>query len=414
MKNTIIDRIIKEREQKNEKRLAIARLSVISVFFLFDILSLLNLFSGFSTNPSETTIILDSIFLLYSLSVVIVLFKATYFSFLKYITIAIDWGLVNSFILFDPTLIATQNYMIGALVFVMLYIISLLRYSKSASIYSGALFVVSLIWEIIKFQAYQDPNIVPLFISILIIILIGYYITMSNRKIIEEANTKKLMERYIAPQLVSELYKSDANLSPGGKNQVVTILFSDIRSFTSISEKMSAQEVVGFLNDYLSAMTEIIFQNEGTIDKFIGDAIMTVFGAPIQQREDSFRAVMTAVQMIRSLEKMNERHHLSVPLKIGIGIHTGEVVVGNIGSDKRMDYTVIGDAVNLTSRIEGLTKFYQCPILISDSTYNSLVEDKKESAFLIREIDRTIVKGKSEPVTIYEVMDYIGEDERCG
>jgi class 3 adenylate cyclase len=228
-----------------------------------------------------------------------------------------------------------------------------------------------------------------------------------------EANTKKLMERYLPPQLIEELYTNNASLEPGGKVQKVSILFSDIRSFTSISEPMKPTEVVLFLNDYLSEMTDIIFHNKGTIDKFIGDAIMTVFGAPIQSIDDAYRAVKSAIEMNQSLIHFNNSHpQLKKGLEIGIGIHTGEVITGNIGSDKRLDYTVIGDNVNLSSRIQDLTKFYKCPILISESTVKELPLEIVDKEFIIREVDKVIVKGKTEFVKIFEVLFFKTEKEK--
>lgn len=153
-------------------------------------------------------------------------------------------------------------------------------------------------------------------------------------------------------------------------------------------------------------MTEVIFKFNGTIDKFIGDAIMTIFGAPFKRDDDALRAVKSAVAMIREIESINEvMANPEDKLQVGIGIHTGEAIVGNIGSDRRLDYTVIGDNVNLASRIEGLTKHYQCSILISEATFKQL-EGKfsDEDGFLIREIDQVIVKGKSKPITVYEVV----------
>ncbi len=160
-------------------------------------------------------------------------------------------------------------------------------------------------------------------------------------------------------------------------------------------------------------MTDIIFHNKGTIDKFIGDAIMTVFGAPIQNNDDAYRAVKSAIEMNQSLIHFNNSHpQLKKGLEIGIGIHTGEVITGNIGSDKRLDYTVIGDNVNLSSRIQDLTKFYKCPILISESTVKELPLEIVDKEFIIREVDKVIVKGKTEFVKIFEVFFFKTEKEK--
>lgn len=176
---------------------------------------------------------------------------------------------------------------------------------------------------------------------------------------------------------------------------------------------MNPRELVEFLNEYLSIMTDVIIARTGTIDKFIGDAIMTIFGTPVRRDDDARRALQTAVDINNALVEFNKRYtNLKDRIKIGIGIHTGEVVVGNIWSDKRLDYTVIGDNVNLSSRIESLTVYYGCPILIPENTYVCIEEEFSNEEFLIREIDKVVVKGKIQSVGIYEIMLFSDDDEK--
>jgi len=186
----------------------------------------------------------------------------------------------------------------------------------------------------------------------------------------------------------------------GGESITVTILFSDIRSFTTISEKMDAQQLVGLLNEYFTEMVTIVMEEDGVVDKYIGDAIMAVFGAPVNKPDDAVRAVRAAVRMRAALAKLNVRLAArGIPeLKTGIGIHTGEVVAGNIGSEARMEYTVIGDAVNLASRLESATKEMGVNVLMSDETYE-LVKD----AAVARPLREITVKGRVKPVLAYEV-----------
>ena len=184
------------------------------------------------------------------------------------------------------------------------------------------------------------------------------------------------------------------------------ILFSDIRSFTSISEKMDAKSVVSMLNEYFTEMVDVVIKEDGVVDKYIGDAIMAVFGAPVTKPDDALHAVRAAVGMRKALEALNEKlvKRGMAPIKTGIGIHTGEVVAGNIGSEKRMEYTVIGDAVNLASRLESATKELGAPILISDDTYE-LVKDHVEA----RAVKEITVKGREKPVMTYEILGLTGE-----
>jgi adenylate cyclase len=193
----------------------------------------------------------------------------------------------------------------------------------------------------------------------------------------------------------------------GGESLKVTILFTDIRSFTSISERMDPQQLVGLLNEYFSEMVGIVMQEDGVVDKYIGDAIMAVFGAPVPKPEDAVNAVRAAVRMRQALQDLNRRLEArGVPtLRTGIGIHTGEVVAGNIGSEKRMEYTVIGDAVNLASRLESNTKELGVNVLISEDTYQ-LTKHVVE-ARAVREIT---VKGRKQPVMTYEVLGLKGEE----
>jgi adenylate cyclase len=181
----------------------------------------------------------------------------------------------------------------------------------------------------------------------------------------------------------------------------VTILFTDIRSFTTISERMDPQQLVGLLNEYFTEMVSIVMQEDGVVDKYIGDAIMAVFGAPVSKPQDAVHAVRAAVRMRGALEELNVRLIArGIPaLRTGIGIHTGEVVAGNIGSDKRMEYTVIGDPVNVASRLETSTKDLGVNVLISQDTFE-LTKDVIET----RPVREIIVKGRGQPVMTYEVL----------
>ena len=218
----------------------------------------------------------------------------------------------------------------------------------------------------------------------------------------QEKRLKNTMYRYLNPHVAEEVMALGEDSLMVGERKEVTILFSDIRGYTTLTENLGAAEVVSLLNQYFETMVEAVFNYEGTLDKFIGDALMAVFGAPLPLTENhAWQAVQAALDMRQRLKEFNERRIVQEQpqIKIGIGISSGEVVSGNIGSRKRMDYTVIGDGVNLSSRLEGTTKEYNCDIILSEFTYQ-LCSDR----VIVRELDKIRVKGKHQAVKIYELI----------
>jgi adenylate cyclase len=215
---------------------------------------------------------------------------------------------------------------------------------------------------------------------------------------------KRTMGKYMARKVMAHLLKEKMSL--GGEKLNVTILFTDIRSFTSISEKMDPQALVALLNEYFTEMVAIVLGQDGVVDKYIGDAIMVVFGAPEPEPNDALRAVRSAVGMRDALRKLNDRivQRGMTPLRTGIGIHTGEVIAGSIGHEEQRQYTVIGDAVNLASRLESATKHLGVNILISEHTYE-IVKDEIEA----RAVKEITVKGRAQPVMTFEVLGMKGE-----
>lgn len=218
-----------------------------------------------------------------------------------------------------------------------------------------------------------------------------------------EKRVRATMARYMSKSVVDQLLGGHQDVL-GGTSQMVTTLFCDIRGFTSTSENVGARETVQMLNEYFTEMVDVIDGHHGILDKYIGDAIMALFGAPFVNERDADNAVRTANEMIRALARLNERRGArgQEQIRIGIGINSGEVVAGNIGSPKRMDYTVIGDPVNLAARLESATKVYGARILLSEFTL-ALISDRE----MIREVDLIRVKGKVQPVGVYESLGYL-------
>ncbi len=213
---------------------------------------------------------------------------------------------------------------------------------------------------------------------------------------------KKAMGKYISKDVMNNvIIKNIENLGLGGKRSTVTVLFSDIRGFTSLSEKMTAEEVSLILNEYFSHMEPIITKYNGVINKFIGDAVMAIFGEPIQDSNHAQNAVKCAYEMLKKVEYLKEKWLLEgkPKIEIGIGINTGEVFIGNIGTENRMEYTVIGDTVNLASRIEGYNKVYKTNLLVSSSTYNYICDIA--DVIKIKEVQ---IRGKSKKMDIYEIL----------
>jgi len=209
---------------------------------------------------------------------------------------------------------------------------------------------------------------------------------------------RKALERFLSSAIVERILASPDQISLGGENQTATVVFTDIRGFTRMSEKMEPHQVVELLNEYFTEMTDLIFENGGTLDKYLGDGILAVFGAPLARPDDAQRSVKTAVEMQRALVHLNQDWAArgQAPLRVGIGINTGPVTAGNIGSTKRMDYTVIGDAVNLASRLCANAAGGQ--ILVSESTFGALT-----SPLPAQRLEPILVKGKETPIEIYEV-----------
>ena len=224
------------------------------------------------------------------------------------------------------------------------------------------------------------------------------------RYITEEREKKKIrgaFQYYLTASVINEMLKDPTKLKLGGDKKDLTVLFSDIRGFTTISEKLTPEELVHLLNEYLTAMTEIVFKYDGLLDKYMGDAIMAVYGAPLHQPDHRIRACRTALDMIESLKKLQQKwsEEGRPILNIGIGINSGDMVVGNMGSQMRFDYTVMGDSVNLGSRLEGINKEYGTSIIISEYTYEGV-----KDVLTCRELDSVRVKGKKLPVKIYELL----------
>jgi adenylate cyclase len=217
-----------------------------------------------------------------------------------------------------------------------------------------------------------------------------------------EKRMKSTMSRYMDPAVAAQLLSGGEEVL-GGKSVTATVLFSDIRGFTTLSEELGPIKTVSMLNEYFSIMVEVITKQGGMLDKFIGDALMAAFGLPVAHDDDEDRAVRAAIGMINALKQFNETRAAAgkSPVDIGIGLNTDSVVSGNIGSPRRMDYTIIGDGVNLASRLESACKQYASRILISENTFKKL-----RGTYRVREVDSVVVKGKHQPVGIYELLDY--------
>ena len=223
---------------------------------------------------------------------------------------------------------------------------------------------------------------------------------LSFEDLSDEKRLKNSMSRYLSPEIVDQVISGGLD-ALGGHDQEVTVLFSDIRSFSTVSEVMTAADIVEMLNEYFTRMVDEVFECNGVLDKFIGDAIMAIYGTPFPMPDDPNDAVRSAINMLRQLDLLNEERVAcgKPPIKMGIGINSGTAVVGNIGSPKRMEYTVIGDTVNLAARVEGLTKHYDVEIIVTESTRKRLADD-----IAVRELDRIAVKGKDKPDIIFEVI----------
>ncbi|MGA1868213.1 MAG: CHASE2 domain-containing protein [bacterium] len=234
----------------------------------------------------------------------------------------------------------------------------------------------------------------------------------------EKLKVKKMFSQYVSPEVVSEIMKnSDFTSNNKGKKVDLSVMFSDIRGFTSFSDRTPPEDVVEMLNIFFSNMTNVIFCAKGTIDKFIGDAIMAFWGAPLILDDHPDRAVITGINMIKEAFILNSKlkeQGFDLDLKIGVGINSGDAILGNIGSQNKLNYTIVGDTVNLASRLEGLTKTYGCPVIISEYTYNRLKDN-----IPCRVIDEVKVRGKCqltklyEPLSFRELEDYESASKLC-
>jgi adenylate cyclase len=264
-------------------------------------------------------------------------------------------------------------------------------------------------WIALASWLYVGPGIIVSMAYVLAASLLGFLIVNLRFYLVERGQKALIRDafgQYLSPKVVNILVKDPSRLTLGGEKREMTAFFSDVASFSTISEQLTPEELVALLNDYLTAMCDIIADYEGTVDKFEGDAIIAFWGAPLNQPDHARLSCFAAIDMQNYLRDYRERLRLEGRpiLNVRIGLNTGDMLVGNMGSAQRMDYTIMGDAVNLAARLEGANKFYGTYSMISEATYKHVADDVE-----VRELDEVRVVGKREAVRIYELLDRRGE-----
>lgn len=277
--------------------------------------------------------------------------------------------------------------------------------SKVRNSFFGILlaFLFVLVYMMINFQVFLKGYNLPVLFPITSILLTSIASEAYRNLVVERSSKylKRALSSYVSPQVMSEILRNPDVLKLGGERREITVMFSDIRGFTSLSENLEPEALVSLLNSYLGPMTKIIMEGGGTLDKYIGDAIMAIWNAPVLQEGHPDMACEVAIKMLNELKRLHtEWEKMGLPkLDIGIGMNTGEAVVGNMGADVRFDYTAIGDTVNLASRFEGLNKIYGTNIIVSEFTKRKI----KDNKFNFRILDLVRVKGREKPVVLYEL-----------
>lgn len=338
--------------------------------------------------------------------------------FVKYYIVTVDVGMASSIVLlahhYNVVEMAGRSEIplffmaMGAI----LLSATVFRYSILSCIYTGTATIAS--FTLVMFMLGNIDSIIELFVydgkyqftsalliwTTLTITAVSSLLSLQIRRLLITSKQSEKLERFLPDVVAQEIMEGKRDITIGGSKQWATIFFSDIRNFTAMSEKLPPEEVIDFLNSYFNDMIDIIFKNRGTLDKIMGDGIMAVFGYPVVTGKDASEAVSTAIDMQRKLGDFNALRalHQLDAIQIGIGIHTGEVIMGNVGTEKRMDFTAIGDAVNTASRLQDLTKKYMVPIIISEETHRNL-----NGSFNTVKLEDVIIRGKTAPMSIYSV-----------
>jgi adenylate cyclase len=310
----------------------------------------------------------------------------------------------------DGSIKQKPSYIIGVDILILLFLGGLLSVLlPKLSPVRGTLLTLAALLGTLAFNAalWNAANLVLPVASGVVLILLIYGYNMAWGFFIESRVKRQFTElfgQYVPPELVDEMARNPESYSMEGRNEELTVLFSDVRGFTTISESLNPKELTQLMNEYLGSMTEVVRQNRGTLDKYIGDAIMAFWGAPVSDPNHAQHAVLTALSMQEELKKLADpfRARGWPELHIGVGVNTGTMTVGDMGSPVRKSYTVMGDAVNLGSRLEGITKEYGVGIIAGEGTRAAT------QGIVYRELDKVRVKGKDEPITIYEPLGLEG------
>lgn len=394
----------REREMRVEHRLNLVRAGMLGIGYL------INLRAAAGRGLLHTSYVgfleVEAVFLvLYVGAVHLVTARPGYRPWVKYLTITVDLAVVVSFYLEmirpEFTGMANLGFFRGTCVTIVvaLVIVTALRQSPLAVVYGtvlGAAMATWLAWQ--PGETFEARTWWPTLVAIAG--GITWWVSANLRSLVLDLWRRQRLTRFLPRELVTLLEHDDLYLELGGQAVQATILLADIRGFTQLAEQRPAEEIVAVLNEYFTAMSEVIFRHRGMLDKYIGDAILAVFGTPFPRPEDPLRAVRAAEEMLETLDALNAKWATEdrEPLEIGIALHTGEVIAGNIGSVQRMDYTVIGDAVNLTSRLEGLNKRYGSTLILSEATHEA-ARLGDEAVFL----EETRVRGREAPIRVYSL-----------
>lgn len=406
---------LKRREMEMEDRINWIRLFILGFLVVFELLL------GISSLGFDTLLLFYNfgtlaISLLWFFFVRYWANQSSHQPWLKYVTVLIDFALIVLIALemeylaeigrMLRTMQIDQFELMMASLIVLFNLLSAFRQGPTVIYFSTicAMIAAAVILE----HAHTDRTI-ELHEQIIILLSGALSLAISSYQVgtFSQLRQRERLMRYLSDELVEAVDKGKVELTPGGKRQHVTVLMADIRSFTSLCEQHSVEVITELLNRYFSAMTQEIFKQSGMVDKYIGDAIMAVFGAPNQSEYDAKSAILAAQGMLERLEKLNdELARDGLPrLEIGIGIHTGEVIAGNVGSDYRMDYTVVGDTVNVTARIESQCKPFNKTLLISEVTLN---EAGMQHHFEC--VGQAELKGKSEAIALYSPISIISQN----